>query len=161
MPDPTTPPEPADTIPQNPSPGEIADATLKARAERAERQAVDLEHKLTDLNDQLEHARLALAETERAHRLDAALANVGALDLDTARLLAQRLTLEDPDADPATIAARLCREKSFLFRPLSRSHSAMAPAFEDDAAITDAARRAAATGDRNALLDYLRARRTA
>ena len=165
-PDPITPPEPADITPTAPapknlSPSDIADQSLASRAQRAERQAAQLETRLAQLTDQLEHARAAITDGEKSHRLDLALSAAGAVDLDTARLLVARVTTETPDAEPADILAQLVREKPFLFRPSAPAHSSMAPAFDDHHALTSAARRAAATGDRAALLDYLRARRTA
>ena len=162
--DPTTPPEPADALPgapRNPSPGEIADATLTARAERAERQAAELEARLTQAHDDLETARAALIERDRAHDLDLALSAAGAVDLDTARLLAQRAALEAPDADPTDLITRLAREKPFLFRRRAHPASAMAPMPDNPNPLLTSTRQAAAAGDRTALLDYLRARRSA
>jgi len=161
-PDPTTPPEPADAAPRNPSPGDIADATLTARAQRAERQAAQLERQLADLREELDSARAAAAERDRAHELDLALSAAGAVDLDTARLLAQRAALDDPDAPPADLVHLLTREKPFLFSRRGADASSMAPVADHAPRhALSAARDAAATGDRAALLDYLRARRSA
>ncbi len=134
---------------------------LRARAERAERQATELESQLTELNTQLEQAQQSIAHTERNHQLDLALTSAGAIDLDTARLLAQRIAHGNTDATPTDILNQLTREKPFLFRKTSSAHSAMSPRADNTSApAITAAHHAATTGDRTALLDYLRARRT-
>ncbi|MEM9417484.1 MAG: hypothetical protein AAGA25_00335 [Planctomycetota bacterium] len=67
--------------------------------------------------------------------------------------------MDEPDVDAAV--SELRRQKPYLFRQRRRStDSAMAPRVELPAAEEKAAERAAATGDRRDLLDYLRLRRT-
>jgi len=157
--EPIAPAEPAD---KNLSPSDVLDHTLKARAQRAERQAAQLETKLVHLNEQLQSARAAVVHTEQSHQLDLALSAAGAVDLDTARLLAQRVTTAQPDLPAADIVAQLTREKPFLFRVYSPAHTAMSPHQENSSApLITAAQRAATTGQRAALLDYLRIRRSA
>lgn len=137
------------------------DDALLARAQRAERQAAELESQLAELNAQLEQARAQAAQSHAAHQLDLAISAAGAIDLDTARLLAQRLSAESPEASHAAIVARLVREKPFLFRKAALAPTAMSMrADTSETPLLDAAERAAA-GDRAALLDYLRARRAA
>lgn len=144
------------------APSEHDDDPRTARARRAERQAAALESELATLRNQLEHSRADLAEQSRSHELDLALSAAGAIDYDTARLLADRTSRESPETSPRECVAQLVRKKPFLFRPAPSRHSAMSARSDDShGPLLSAAERAAATGDRAALLDYLRARRSA
>ncbi len=158
--DPDTSPQPAD---KNLSPGDIADQTLTKRAQRAEEQASSLETQLARLQSELDQSRAALTDADRQHEVDMALTQAGAVDLDTARLLAQQQITDTPGVSTADLITALARTKPYLFRPSSRaSHSAMSPCIDDArSALCDAADRAARTGDRASLLAYLRARRGA
>ncbi len=146
--------EPADDTPH--------DITFRARAERAERQAAELEARMDAMKNELSEAQSSAARARFDHQLDAALYSAGAIDVETARAVAAGRIGDDSDLTPAALVQRLKREKPFLFRSPAPSHSAMSPRAEDNGATTvRAARHAATTGDRTALLDYLRARRTA
>lgn len=158
--DPDTSPEPAD---KNLSPGDIADQTLTKRAQRAEAQASSLENQVVRLQSELDQSRAALTQADHLHAVDMALTQAGAIDLDAARLLAQQQLTDSPDASTDELITALTRTKPYLFRPVQRvAHSAMSPCIDDArSALSDAADRAARTGDRAALLAYLRARRGA
>lgn len=157
--DPDTPPEPAD---KNLSPGDIAEKTLTTRAQRAEEQASSLETQVVRLQSELDQSRAALSQADRLHAVDMALTQAGAVDLETARLLAHRQMNESPDISTDELVASLTRAKPYLFAPVRVSHSAMSPRIDDaQAALCDAADRASRTGDRASLLAYLRARRGA
>lgn len=159
-PDPDTSPEPAD---KNLSPGDITDQTLTKRAQRAEAQATSLETQVVRLQSELDQSRAALTEADRLHAVDMALTHAGAIDLDAARLLAQQQLTDSPDASTDELITTLTRTKPYLFRPAHYGgHSAMSPCIDDArSALSEAADRAARTGDRAALLAYLRARRSA
>ncbi len=130
------------------------------RARIAEARAAELEQSLTE-------AREALDAVERRHQIDAALIEANAIDLETARLLTEMAVADMPDADIAAAVNDLQRHKPFLFRPAMHRRAtptttaagASLPASSPDPAL-DAAAEAATTGNRRALLRYLRARRT-
>lgn len=127
----------------------------------------EVEARIDSLERALRETRTLLDRAERSRALDAALAGSGAVDLETARLLAERAIDAQECATPAAAVASLRQRKPFLFRRAQRSEpahpgSAMsARPREDDAALATAAADAAHTGGRDALLRYLRLRRGA
>lgn len=138
------------------------DITFRARAERAERQAAELEERIETLSSELTNAQSSAARAQFDHQLDAALYSAGAIDVETARAVAAGRIGDDSNLTPAALVQQLKREKPFLFRSPAPSHSAMSPHTDDNGASTvRAAQDAAATGDRASLLNYLRARRSA
>lgn len=119
-----------------------------------------LQAKVDELSATLAQTREALDGAERRHAIDLELIRGEAIDLETARLLTQASVTQMKDADASAVVADLRRRKPFLFRrPGGRAgEGAMAPHAGGSGA-ADSAREAAATGDRAALLRYLRARR--
>lgn len=142
-------------------------ATAQALAQALERARI-AEARVAELEHALAEARETLDAVERRHRIDTALIEADAIDLDTARLLTEMAVADMPDADIAAVIAELQRDKPFLFRhamhrraaPTTAAAGASLPAPSPDP-VRDAAHEAAATGNRRALLRYLRARRTA
>jgi len=137
----------------------LADALHRARIAEA---------RVAELEQSLAEAREALDTVERRHRIDAALIEANAIDLETARLLTEMAVADMPDADIAAAVNDLQRHKPFLFRPVTHRRAAPAttaaagaslPAPSPDP-LLDAASEAVATGNRRALLRYLHARRT-
>ncbi len=145
--DPGTPDEPTD--PGNDS-GNDADA-----------RAAELEAQLADLRAQLDATRRQAADADRARELQRLLVQARALDLDAATLLIQRDIADTPEPDLAAAVRDLRRRKPHLFRPAALPTSMsprLAPAGAGDNP-EELAELAATTGDRRALLRYLRARR--
>ena len=106
----------------------------------------------------LTQAREALDASERKREIERELVKQGAIDVETASLLTEAAVsgMEKPDARAAI--ADLKRGKPFLFRGVGRS-SAMSGAVEERSSMDQAAGEARASGDRRALLRYLRMRR--
>jgi len=101
--------------------------------------------------------RAACAEQKR--EMEVALAEAGAIDVESAALvLAAQLRTTGVDAREGV--KRLKREKAWLFRSSSPAPASAtgAPAVEG-AGLMDAADRAARSGDRRSVLEYLRLRR--
>lgn len=135
-------------------------------------EAPALAARIAELERLLAEARAAIDVVERRHRIDLALIESGAHDLETARLLTELAvaSMEAPDVDAAV--ADLRRAKPFLFRaapiapPAAAAHAPDAGAMggaplEPAGAAARAADEAARTGSRAALLRYLRERRLA
>ncbi|MCK4874165.1 MAG: hypothetical protein KAS72_15690 [Phycisphaerales bacterium] len=122
-----------------------------------------------DLQAQLEQAETALAETkaalvrtERMRAIDAALLEAGVVDLETARLVAERAMTDE--TEPAEVVRSLAERKPFLFKPRGmtplRSPSAMSARTERrGVGLTGAAESAMSTGRRTDLLHYMRLKR--
>jgi hypothetical protein len=103
-----------------------------------------LQSRIDDLERTLTEARASLDAVERRHAIDLALLEADAADLESARLLTEVAVAAMPARDIKAAVADLRARKPFLFRS------------DADSAADEAAR----TGDRRALLRYLRARRT-
>ncbi len=139
----------------------------RKRAQAAEQQLEQSAEQLRDLETALDEARQTVTHLERRQRVDALLAEAGAIDLDVARMLTEAAVEVMDDADVESAVDDLRRDKPYLFRK-SRTNGHGAPAghamsahVRDDASDdTDVAlNEAATTGNRQALLRYLRLRR--
>lgn len=141
----------------------------RLRAKEAEARLRELEEELAAARSALDGAREALASMELRHAIDTALASSGAVDLETARLLVERAMASDESgrATVASLVDSLRRDKPFLFRrwasegegpALGASAPMEAPTAPGRGAMS-LATEARQTGDRGALLRYLRARR--
>lgn len=133
----------------------------RKRAQDAETRVSELASRLAEVEDVLDHTRDALESAERIRRLDAALISSGAVDLDAARLITEASLNGDEGVDIEAAVVELRRTKPFLFRTRRpRAGSAMGGRpLQAGSGLEDAAREAAQSGDRGALLRYLRARR--
>jgi hypothetical protein len=127
--------------------------------------ADELEARLAQAESALRDTKALLDRAERGRAIDAALLEAGALDLETARLVAERaLERGGASATPEGVVGALRTRKPFLFRraaPASAGGAMAARPRDDDSALAKAATDAASTGGRDALLRYLRLRRNA
>jgi hypothetical protein len=137
----------------------------KAQAQAHAARAAQLDARIASLEADLAAARDAVDHAERRHQIDLALIEERAIDLESTRLLTELAVQQMPAKDVRAVVADLRRRKPFLFEPAPRARALpgpMSPAPRTSpelAAIEHAAEEAATTGDRNALLRYLRARR--
>jgi len=120
--------------------------------------SAELETKLAATERSLAESREALDATERKREIERELARQGALDLDTASMLTEAAIAGLTKADAKAAIADLKRTKPFLFRTPTRT-SAMSAAIDSDSGLDHAAAAARESGDRRALLRYLRMRR--
>jgi len=141
------------------------DTRWRERALAAESAADELRASLEQARAQIAEAHEALDSCETRRAIDAALFETDALDLETARLMTEAAVAQMPERDVAAAIEELRRSKPFLFRAGSRgapvstqSARADAPAGID---LSGALEEAAVTGDRAALLRYLRLKRRA
>ncbi|MEM7680934.1 MAG: hypothetical protein AAF288_03165 [Planctomycetota bacterium] len=127
----------------------------------------DLRQQLERAHERLRETEQAFAQLERRQRIDALLAEQGALDLEAGRLLTEAAVnqMDEPDLQLAVADLRKHRPWLFPQRPAVPSALADALAPEPDTTPQDpahlAAQRAAETGDRRDLLAYLRLKRRA
>ncbi|MCC6675956.1 MAG: hypothetical protein IT436_02315 [Phycisphaerales bacterium] len=128
-----------------------------AAEQKLEQAQARFQEQLKDLEAQLVAARAGLGEAERRRAIDAELMAAGVLDLETARLLTESAV--PGDAEPADAVAELRRRKPFLFRSAPAA-SAMSAITEPGRAGADLAGAARESGDRRALLRYLRSKRS-
>jgi|GEM_PF-1791316 len=169
-----SPPPPATTPSATEPPAQAAaaaDATtarpvgvsaIRKRAIAAEARVEDLAKELRQTRQSLEDAQREINNQQRTAAIDAALIEADAIDLETTRLLAKAADDErDNKSDPRIIVTDLKRRKPFLFRsqPSSAASAMSATATDDSTASIQAAAEAAAGGDRNALMRFLRLRR--
>jgi len=121
---------------------------------------------LTDARRELDSLRAALDSAERRRSIERALLEADAIDLETATLLTEaavaKAATSPTDADVTSAVTDLRRRKPFLFARRAPRSSSMAPKpanpNADRLALT---REQATTGDRSALLRYLKLRRSA
>ena len=164
--DPT--PQPAapvqtDNPPSNPpdhAPSEPTAGDANHRDDLARKLARESEAK-QQLERQLAEAQQTITSLERRQKIDALLSESDAVDLEAARLLTELSVSQMDQPDVAAAVRELRRSRPYLFRhrsaPTDSAMGARVEPISDDAL---AAERAAATGDRRDLLNYLRLRRS-
>lgn len=135
----------------------------RKRALEAESKIADLEKRLGELEAALEQSRTAQATIERKRQIDRALAEAQPIDLETAALLTESALDQMQTPDVAAAIGELRRRKPWLFResraatPTAAMAASADPAMEQER-LDDGLIRAARSGDRRALLRYLRSR---
>ncbi|MEQ8770233.1 MAG: hypothetical protein RIB60_06960 [Phycisphaerales bacterium] len=144
-----------------------ADALREEREEEDfEARIAELEARIVELEGELAAALEALGSSERRHEIERAAHEANALDAATVALLTEIAVsaMEEPDVRAAIEELR--RDKPFLFRGGSRQRAAagaMSVAVERGrgarAELGELADEARSSGDRGALLAYLRERR--
>jgi hypothetical protein len=124
-----------------------------------EARVAELEGKLAECERLLAAGREALDASERKRRIERELAEEGAVDLETAALLTEAAVTGMPEPDIAAAVSELRRRKPFLFRREAARSAMGAEAGPEEPGLEEAAGAARASGDRRALLGYLRMRR--
>ncbi|MBX3379611.1 MAG: hypothetical protein KF805_05925 [Phycisphaeraceae bacterium] len=173
MPEGTPPPEdggsPPSTLISTTRPPASEETDWRARALEAESKLAALEAESQSLRTQLDQTHAALAQEKQSREIDRALASAGAIDPEVASLLLASM-LATQTGDPTTppditaLVQTMRAQKPFLFEsalPPRPIPSAMSPAITTTPtdSLHDLAVQARTTGDRRALLAYLRARR--
>lgn len=116
-----------------------------------------VEARLVEIAGLIAQATQAMASAEQARQLEKELSGAGAVDVPTAAAVIAQRAGGGTIADIAAEVAALKQSKPFLFRA-GLAGSAMGPTTKRDP-LTQLAEQAVATGDKRALLEYLRARR--
>lgn len=137
----------------------------RQRAMAAEAAADELRASLEQARAQIAEAHEALDSCETKRAIDAALFETDALDLETARLMTEAAVAQMPERDVAAAIDELRRSKPFLFRSAPPGAALSTQSARTNAAaaidLSGALEEAAVTGDRAALLRYLRLKRRA
>jgi len=142
-------------------------ARAAARLEDAEEQLEALRARVAELEAQLAERDELLAGQAQAFAVERSLTQAGVIDLEAATLLAAAELERDPERGVDDAVAELKSARPWLFRRGSVRKAAAAPSSTMGAApaaaaqLAGAAEEAAISGDRRALLRYLRMRRGA
>jgi hypothetical protein len=136
-------------------------ATTTPGPETPEARLAGIQRELESTQRLLTQAREALDASERRRSLERQLSEEGAIDLETATLLTEAAVAGMDEPDLARAVRELKARKPFLFRAAPRrSVMSGTPTDPGDASpLEDAAAAARESGDRHALLRYLRLRR--
>lgn len=135
-------------------------ARWRERAMELEAQLSDAQQKLGEAQKAVEQAREALDSSERKRQIERQLTEADAMDMETALLLTEASVAQMKQPDVNAAVSELRRRKPWLFRARQAAAASSALGMHAPAdPAHDAAKEAAATGDRRALLRYLRARR--
>lgn len=146
---------------QTPTTEPTTELEWRQRAIRAEQEGEQLKARLDELDAQFQHQQAESQRQSQRLELERLLTQSGAVDVETAAMLAQQ-RLESEDAAIAEIVSDLKKHKPFLFvRPLAAPVMAGASDAHPGGPLDDAAETARRTGDRNQVLRYLRLRRQA
>ncbi|MEL7472770.1 MAG: hypothetical protein AAGK04_05570 [Planctomycetota bacterium] len=171
--------EPASPSGSDDGPRVAGDLEWRRRARDAEDRLTRLEEELREAKSSLEMAREELESSERRRSIDSALIEADVIDLETARLLVERAidassmaggsNGEGAMADVPGTVRRVRHEKPFLFHGHVGMRGGGLAGFGGAASLEPSgdgdglmalATQARATGDRQLLLRYLRARRS-
>ena len=151
--------------------GMVAGGTPAPLGTPAERKLAALQSRFEEVNAALDRTRGQLDAAERRGRIDQALVESGAADLEAARLLTEAAVARMDEADVELAVDELRRGRPYLFRRRDDPASSVAgaggfggamaarPRGGDGEGLEDAAEAAAVSGDRRDLLRYLRLRR--
>ena len=134
---------------------------LDSESVGGDQQLDDLESALLKAVERIAELETQLAETKGSHELERQLVEAGVVDLETATVLAER-RLSGPGATVGEVVADLASSKSFLFRANRQGTSGSAvsggPVSARDS-LSELADEAMQSGDRRAVLRYLKRRR--
>ena len=137
----------------------------RKRAQSAEKKIEELTEQLAQAKTQTAELSEQLSDIQTEQKLMRQLAAAGAVDLETAVLIARARLLDQDDADVTGVIEQLKKEKQFLF---SAGNPGAAPAktagardrvTNSQTLLERAAKKAATTGSRTDLHEYLKLRR--
>jgi len=138
----------------------------RKRAQSAEKRVEDLTERLAKANENASQMSEQLSSIQTEQDLMRKLAAAGAVDLETAVLLAKVRIQDQSDADLDGVIEQLRNEKQYLFGGTSGTVAAKKTAGArermsgNQAVIERAAKKAATTGSRTDLQEYLKLRRS-
>ena len=138
----------------------------RKRAQSAEKQVEALAEQLAEAKSQAGRAAEELEGVRREHEIVRKLAGCGAIDLEAAVLLAKAKLEGEPGADLDGVIEQLRKEKQYLFAEANRASATKRTSGVRDRAqnsrtvIEKAAKKAATTGNRADLQEYLKLRRS-
>ena len=137
----------------------------RKRAQNAEKQIAEIEHKLSDSLRKEKQLSRQLDEIKLDQNLVARLSAAGTNDMEAAVLLARARMSESENADIESVVKQLKKEKSYLFEAVETTEAAAKTAGAKDRisggqrVLENVAQRAAKSGSRVDLQEYLKVRR--
>lgn len=140
----------------------------RKRAQSAEKKVEDLMEQLSEAKSQATKISERLSDIEIEQKLTSKLAAAGSVDLETAVLLAKARMEGQKDADLDGVIEQLKKEKQYLFGGVGGTVTAKKTAgakestyggTNNQTALERAAKKAATTGNRTDLQEYLKLRR--
>jgi glutamate mutase epsilon subunit len=139
----------------------------RKRAQSAEKKAEVLSEQLAQARSQLTKLSEQLSEVQTEQKLMRRLAAVGASDVETAMLIAKTRLNGETDADLEGVVEQLKKEKQYLFTQhgdssavkITKTAGARQRVANSQAVLERAAKKAATTGNRTDLQEYLKLRR--
>ena len=140
----------------------------RKRAQSAEKKVEDLTEELAQAKSQATKISERLSDIEAEQKLTSKLAAAGSVDLETAVLLAKARMEGQTDADLDGVIEQLKKEKQYLFGgaggvvTAKKTAGAKESAYggtNNQTALERAAKKAATTGNRTDLQEYLKLRR--
>jgi len=137
----------------------------RKRAQSAEKKVETLSEQLAEAKSQVSEITGELRSIQIEQKLMHKLAAAGAVDLETAMLIAKAKTEGETEADLDGVIEQLKKEKQYLFATSSRAVTVKKTASAKDriqnsqTTLERAAKKAATTGNRTDLQEYLKLRR--
>jgi predicted nucleic acid-binding Zn-ribbon protein len=140
----------------------------RKRAQSAEKKVEDLTEQLAQAKSQVTKISEQLSDIEAEHKLTCKLAAAGSVDLETAVLLTKARMEGKEQADLDGVIEQLKKEKQYLFGSAASTVTAKKTAgakesvfggTNNQTVLEKAAKRAATTGNRTDLQEYLKLRR--
>jgi hypothetical protein len=136
----------------------------RKRAQNAEKRISSLEQQLDEALEQNKQLTEQLSGKELEQELIRKLTTAGAGDLETAVLLAKTRLRESGDAEVDSVIEQLRKDKGFLFSDIrsgaaSKTAGVKAESPSGQRGLERAAKKAAASGNRVDLQEYLKVRR--
>jgi len=137
----------------------------RKRAQAAEKKLATLEVELAESESQKQQFADKVSRVEMEQKLVAKLASAGASDIEAAVLLVRERIKADEETDLDTIVEGLKREKEYLFSDskvgfqIGRTAGAKQKGTNSQNVLERAAKKAATSGNRTDLQEYLKLRR--
>ena len=135
----------------------------RKRAQAAEKILEDFKVELAEKDEALHKQQQTIADLQRQRSIDELLVDSETIDLETTRLLTEMALSEMAEPDVEQAVAQLRKRKPFLFRSTARATALSPKAENNQTSLARSMDRAAAdahsSGNRTALLRYLRLRR--
>jgi hypothetical protein len=143
----------------------IESIRYRKRAQAAEKEVEALTKALAGAESQSSGMREQLQSVKSEQELMRKLASMGAVDLETAVLLAKSRMEGSETTDLDSVVGQLKKEKRYLFNSseigvaIQKTTGPRSRMVSDQTALAKAAKKAATTGNRTDLQEYLRLRR--
>lgn len=137
----------------------------RKRAQSAEKKIESLTEQLAQANSQTAELSEQLSDIQTEQKLMRQLAAAGAVDMETAVLIARARMQDQDDADVTGVIEQLKKEKQYLFAGSSagvtptKTAGARDRVTNSQTLLERAAKKAATTGNRTDLHEYLKLRR--